>query len=194
MQIICVPTGVLEENTYIVYEQGTGMAVLVDPGDNAPDILGVLREQNLTPALILLTHAHFDHVGAITALQTQFGTPIAVHRNDRGMLEGNVPEIGAVQFVDGEEVLQEGGLDIQVLHTPGHSAGSVCYLVNGVLFSGDTLFQGSIGRTDFPESSPEDMAHSLEILRQLPETTVVYPGHGGPTTIGQERRTNPWMR
>lgn len=194
MQVICVPTGALEENAYIVYEEGTGRAVLVDPGDNAPDILGILREHDLTPVLILLTHGHFDHIGAISAIQATYDTPVAMHENDHRMLEGNVPWKDAVRFVNGSDVLQGYDLDIQVLYTPGHSAGSVCYLINGELFSGDTLFRGTIGRTDFPDSSPQAMKRSLDILKQLPETTPVYPGHGDPTTIGQERRTNPWMR
>lgn len=194
MQVVCVTTGVLQENAYIVYEEGTGHAVIIDPGDNAPDIIGLLREKKLEPALILLTHGHFDHTGAITAIQDAYGTPVAMHQNDHGLLAGSVPATGAVKFVDGRDTLQGYDLDIQVLHTPGHSAGSVCYLINGCLFSGDTLFKGTIGRTDFPESSPQDMRRSLEILRTLPETTPVYPGHGEPTTIGQERRTNPWLR
>lgn len=194
MQIITVRTGVLQENTYIVFEEDGGKALIVDPGDDAPDILGELRAHNLTPVLILLTHGHHDHIGAITALQSAYGTPIAIHENDRHMLAGSVPQTDMDKFVAGDEILQGYQFDIQVLHTPGHSAGSVCYLINGVLFSGDTLFQGSIGRTDFPDSDPRAMEHSLDILRQLPGVTKVFPGHGAPTTIEQERRTNPWMR
>lgn len=194
MQVITVPTGALEENCYIVYEDGNPDALVIDPGDNAPDILGVLREHDLKPVLILLTHGHYDHIGAITAIQEQYGTPIAVHANDRGMLEGSVPLHAMDRYLAGGEILQGYGFDIQVMHTPGHSAGSICYLINGVLFSGDTLFQGTIGRTDFPDSDPRAMQHSLQILRQLPGETRVYPGHGEPTTIATERRTNPWMR
>lgn len=194
MEIITVPTGALEENAYIVYEADRPDALLIDPGDNAPDILGELRAHDLTPVLILLTHGHWDHIGAITAIQDQYGTPIAMHRNDHGMLEGNVPPMDMDKYLSGAEVLQIGGFDIQVIHTPGHSAGSVCYLIDGVLFSGDTLFQGTIGRTDFPDSSPQAMKHSLEILKQLPGVTKVYPGHGPSTTISMERKINPWMR
>lgn len=194
MQILCLRTGVLEENAYIVFEEDGSDALLVDPGDNAPDILGQLRAHNLTPILILLTHGHFDHVGALRAVQNAYGTPVAMHENDHGMLEGDVPEVGAFRFVHGGAELEGYGFDIQVIHTPGHSAGSVCYLIDGALFSGDTLFEGSIGRTDFPDSSWPDMQRSLNTLKELPETTQVYPGHGDPTTIGKERRTNPWMR
>lgn len=194
MQVITVPTGALEENCYIVYRAGSPEAVVIDPGDNAPDILGLLRELDLRPVLILLTHGHFDHIGAVTSIQQQYGTPIAVHADDRGMLEGNVPLTDMDKYLAGGEILQGFGYDIQVLHTPGHSGGSVCYLINGVLFSGDTLFQGTIGRTDFPDSDPIAMQRSLDILRQLPGETKVYPGHGDPTTIEAERRTNPWMR
>ena len=193
MQIIRVITGQLEENTYIVSEDGAN-AVIVDPGDNAPDVIGVLKERNLTPVLLLLTHGHWDHTGAITALQQNYGVPVAVHREDNGLMRGSVPDVEQVRFVDGEEVLEMDGLRIQVLHTPGHSRGSCCYLVDGALFAGDTLFAGSIGRTDFPESDPQAMKVSLDILRQLPDKTRVFPGHGPETTIGHEKMTNPWLR
>lgn len=185
-------TGPLQENTYIIYEGEN--AIIVDPGDNAPDLLGLIRSHGLTPVLILLTHAHADHTGAVQALQNDFQTPIAVHEADNGLLKGNVPDVLKVRYLQGREILEGYGFDIEVIPTPGHTAGSVCYLINGVLFSGDTLFRGTIGRTDFPESSWPDMERSLEILRTLPGTTKVFPGHGPSTTIDAERATNPWMR
>lgn len=194
MQVLSVTTGPLQENTYIAYEPGMEGALIIDPGDDAADILGVLRQHSLTPVLILLTHGHFDHTGAVMAIQETYGTPVAMHSNDRRLAEGNVPEGKYARFLDGQDELSAGPFSIEVLHTPGHSAGSVCYLIDGVLFSGDTLFQGSIGRTDFPEGSETDMARSLSILRELPGETKVYPGHGPSTTIMQERATNPWMR
>lgn len=193
MQIIRVITGPLEENTYIVSADGSN-AVIVDPGDNAPDVIGILRENSLTPQLLLLTHGHFDHTGAITALQQAYGVPVAVHQEDNGLMSGSVPDVQKVRFVSGEDILETAGLRIRVLHTPGHSRGSCCYLINAVLFSGDTLFAGSIGRTDFPESDPEAMRISLRILLELPDRTRVFPGHGPETTIEREKQTNPWLR
>ncbi|MBD5560626.1 MAG: MBL fold metallo-hydrolase [Clostridia bacterium] len=193
MQIYRVITGVLEENCYIATQDGA-QAVVVDPGDNAPDLIGVLRQQKLEPVLILLTHGHSDHTGALVALQQEFGTPVAVHREENGLLEGSVPALDAARFVEGEEVLETAGLAIRVLHTPGHTWGSCCYLINDVLFSGDTLFAGSIGRTDFPEGSDEAMQESLAVLRSLPDDVQVLPGHGPATSIGREKATNPWLR
>lgn len=193
MKIHCVVNGVLEENCYIVTEN-EAQAVIVDPGDNAPDILDFLRLQRLTPELILLTHAHHDHTGALVALQQAYGTPVAMHRDDNGLLSGNAPEVDAVRFVEGEDVLEACGMTIRVLHTPGHSWGSCCYLIDQILFSGDTLFSGSIGRTDFPEGNWAAMESSLALLKSLPDDTRVYPGHGIPTTIGREKATNPWLR
>lgn len=193
MEIHCLVTGVLEENCYIV-NQNDIQAVIVDPGDNAPDLLGFLRSHNLTPELILLTHAHQDHTGALVALQQACGTPVAVHRADNGLLLGNVPEMEAARFVEGDEVLEICDLSIRVLHTPGHSWGSCCYLIDTALFSGDTLFAGSIGRTDFAEGDDAAMRSSLGLLRTLPDDTLVLPGHGPATTIGREKATNPWLR
>lgn len=193
MDIHCLVTGVLEENCYIVSGDG-GQAVIVDPGDNAPDLLGFLRQRELTPELILLTHAHHDHTGALVALQQTYGTPVAVHRADNGLLLGSVPQVGAARFVEGEEILKTCGLAIRVLHTPGHSWGSCCYLIDTALFSGDTLFAGSIGRTDFAEGDEEAMRASLNLLRTLPDDTLVLPGHGPASTIGREKAVNPWLR
>lgn len=193
MKIHCIVTGVLEENCYVVNEDPT-QAVVVDPGDNAPDLLGFLREKGLTPGLILLTHAHRDHTGALVALQQAYGTPVAIHRGDDGLLRGNVPAVDAVQFVEGQDVLEICDLAIRVLHTPGHSWGSCCYLIDDCLFSGDTLFAGSIGRTDFAEGDMEAMRTSLGLLRALPDDTKVFPGHGPATTIGREKAVNPWLR
>ena len=193
MDIHCIVTGMLQENCYVVSAE-PGRAVVVDPGDNAPDLILYLKNAGLTPELILLTHAHADHTGALIALQEAYHTPVAVHREDNGLLAGSVPGIEGARFVEGEEVLEICGLAIQVLHTPGHSRGSCCYLVNNALFSGDTLFAGSIGRTDFPEGNWEAMQASLATLRTLPDGTRVYPGHGPATTIGQEKATNPWLR
>lgn len=193
MQIIQVVTGQLEENTYIVSADGTDAAV-IDPGENAPDLIAALENNHLFPRLILLTHGHWDHTGAITALQETFHVPVAVHQEDNGLMRGTVPNVEEVRFINGEDILETGGMRIQVLHTPGHSRGSCCYLIDDVLFSGDTLFAGSIGRTDFPESSPEAMRVSLRTLRGLPDLTRVFPGHGPETTIGREKKINPWLR
>lgn len=193
MDIHCIVTGLLQENCYVVSENRS-QAVVVDPGDNAPDLLLYLRSRGLTPELILLTHAHQDHTGALVALQQAYNTPVAVHRMDNGLLEGSVPKAEAARFVEGEEVLHVCGLSIRVLHTPGHSWGSCCYLIDDALFSGDTLFAGSIGRTDFEEGDWEAMQASLELLRSLPSSTRVFPGHGPSTTISREKAENPWLR
>lgn len=194
MKIAQIVTGMLQENTYVLNEDEHA-ALVIDPGDDAPSVIGFLRKQNLEPKLILLTHAHADHIGALDALRAAYPqAALYMHEGDTALLESTVPQTHVDRFFKGDETFHVSGLDIRVLPTPGHTKGGCCYLINGALFSGDTLFEGTIGRTDFPESNWNDMQESLLLLRSLPEDTPVYPGHGNSTTIGREKATNPWMR
>ncbi|MEG1753836.1 MAG: MBL fold metallo-hydrolase, partial [Christensenella sp.] len=176
MKIISILTGSLLENTYIVYDESSKKAMVIDPGADAWKIEKKIDELNLKPEYILLTHGHADHIGAVDAIKDKYGAKIAVHEADAGMLTSarhNLSSFigepfnayGADVLLKDGDVIETDGLRLKVLHTPGHSQGSVCFIADDVIFSGDTLFTGSIGRTDFPDSSPEQMRESLERLK-----------------------------
>jgi hydroxyacylglutathione hydrolase len=202
-----LPVGALACNCSILGNSVTGDAIVVDPGDNVADILKVLEEHKLKVSSILITHAHIDHVGGAMRLKARTGAPILMNEHDRrllGALEMQAAWIGLpppepvvidAGLADGARV-GDGSLAAQVIHTPGHTEGSVCLLMEsmGTLLAGDTLFAGSIGRTDLPGGSFDKIMDSLHgRLMQLPDDTRVVPGHGRLTTIGDERQTNPFL-
>lgn len=202
-----LPVGVLQCNCSIVGDEQTHEAMVIDPGDQIEEILSILRTANLKLKYIVVTHAHIDHVGGAMKLKAATGAPILLNQNDLALLKMldmqaswlGMPPPGAVQ-VDGSldegQKLQIGKIDSQVIQTPGHTEGSVCLLFSGEkkLIAGDTLFAGSIGRTDLPGGSYEKIMRSLRTqLMALPDDIEVVPGHGPLTTIGQERETNPFL-
>ncbi len=188
MNIKCIPTGMIEENCYII-DDGAGNASVVDPGDEAEKILGYMEQNGLTCRWILLTHTHFDHVGALKAVQKATGAKVAVHAADRGGIKIE-PDL----LVKEGDAIAVGGLTFTVLETPGHTPGCVCYLCGDALFSGDTLFCESIGRTDFPGGDFQVMRQTLVKLRDLPyDDLKVYPGHMEATTLAHERLYNPFI-
>lgn len=182
-----------------------GAAWIVDPGAEGERIEAALAERSLSPAAILLTHAHFDHIGAIAYLQKSHpGLAVCIHGGDLPMLghpmNANPPDYPPAGRPKNVVVLGSGGDDglcggAKVLHTPGHSPGSVCYYLEdeALVFTGDTLFAGSAGRTDLPGGSMTQLMRSLDFLRTLPDATIVVPGHGAHTTIGKEKNTNPFF-
>ena len=207
MNIITIPTGTMQANCYIV-ESGEG-AVIIDPGYLERQISQYVAENPQKIKFILLTHRHFDHLAAASTLKKMTGAKIVINELDEGGLYsdllslGNMaggfyskadPDAHADIYVDEGDTVTVGDMVFQVLYTPGHSEGGVCYLLENILFSGDTLFKGSIGRTDFPSSNNAEMRQSLERLCTLPDDTVVYPGHGPATTIIQEKQTNMFLK
>jgi glyoxylase-like metal-dependent hydrolase (beta-lactamase superfamily II) len=196
-----IPVGTYAANCIIVWERDA--CLIVDPGQDAADILAFLRERALAPRAILLTHGHFDHIGGIPGLLAKFpDLPVCAHPSDWPMLGHPMnqypPEYPGVErpakLLDIRAAATAfPGLEFEVLETPGHTPGSVCLKFGDLLLSGDTLFAGSCGRTDFPGGSMAAMRRSLAALAGLPPETVVVPGHGGTTTIGQEVATNPFM-
>lgn len=197
MHITTLPLGPLGANCYIVSD-GTCCAI-IDPGDNGPALHDALR--GLTVSAILLTHGHFDHVGGVRALQAETGAPVYLSSHDLCLpaeLSGGLP----AEFIDlsqeAASAITVGSITFDVLETPGHCPGSVCFWAKDgqeeALFTGDTLFQGSMGRTDFPGGDLTAMQLSLQRLSQLPPSLAVYPGHGPASTIGDERRWNPFLR
>lgn len=195
-------------NCYLVADAQSGEALVVDPGDEPARILGRLGELGLKPAMIVATHGHVDHVAAAPAILLDHAIPFAMHAADADWTEhlrdqclafGLPPQDGPVltRPLTHGEVLRVGSLEATVLHTPGHTSGGIClfFQKEGALFSGDTLFQGSIGRTDLPGGDMNTLMHSLlETLATIPDETVVFSGHGPSTTMGRERRYNPFLR
>lgn len=183
--------GPIAANCYIVGDEVTKEGLIIDPGDEARRILKKVKDLNLKIKIIVLTHAHFDHIGAAKHVKESTGAELAAHPDDaRGLLE-SPPD----RLLKGGDKLEIGKLSFLVLHTPGHSAGGISLLGQGVVFTGDTLFNFGIGRTDFPGSSYSQIMTSIHTkLLVLPNDTVVYPGHGPKSTIGIERQHNPFLR
>ena len=203
-----LPVGPLQCNCSIVGDEASREAIVIDPGDEIESILAILRRHNLTVKQIVVTHAHIDHVGGAMKLKAATGAPILLNENDTALLKMldvqaawvGMRSPGAVtidrSLREGDTV-QAGPLEAQVIHTPGHTEGSICLLFSpeNILISGDTLFAGSIGRTDLPGGSYSKIIDSLHgKLLALPDETVVIPGHGPQTTIGEERENNPFLQ
>jgi glyoxylase-like metal-dependent hydrolase (beta-lactamase superfamily II) len=202
-----IPVGPLQCNCSIIGDETTHEAMVIDPGDDIDDILAILRENTLQVKQIVITHAHIDHVGGAMKLRAQTGAPILLNQSDYDLLKMldvqaswlGMAAPGAVTIAasigDGES-LQTGNLKANVMHTPGHTEGSVClyFPAEQLLIAGDTLFARSIGRTDLPGGSHEKIMHSLHNrVMTLPDETLVIPGHGQRTTIGEEREENPFL-
>ena len=196
MKLMQLCVGMVRTNCYIVYDEATREAAVIDPGENAKSILHAVNEEQLNVRYVLLTHAHFDHTGALKALHSALpAVPIYVHPADsdnaRNMSHGNLVYTDTYQEGD---TVKLGALEFTVLETPGHTPGSVCLRCGSALFSGDTLFAGSCGRTDFEGGSAGQMLASLRRLGGIPENLTVCPGHGEPSTLDRERSSNFYMQ
>ena len=195
MQITVFQLGQLGANCYIVADEQAKTCAVVDPGGQGRQVAQWLRQEGLTPWLVLLTHGHFDHVGGVQELVGEFpGLPVYLHPNDTKL----TPDLSRGLFwtdfyEDGDELAMD-GLTFRVLHTPGHTPGSVCLQVDDVLLTGDTLFAGSCGRTDFPGGSWQQLMDSFARLSKLPGNFGVLSGHGESSDLDTERASNPYMK
>jgi hydroxyacylglutathione hydrolase len=202
-----LPVGPLQCNCSVIGDETTHEAMVIDPGDDVEDVLGIIREHGLKVKQIVITHAHIDHVGGAMKLRKATGAPILLNQNDYELLKMldvqaawvGMRSPGAVQIeqsIGGGDKISAGSVSAEVMHTPGHTEGSVClyFPAQQKLIAGDTLFAGSIGRTDLPGGSFKKIISSLQDkVMALPDETVVIPGHGPATTIGEERETNPFL-
>lgn len=199
-----IPVGELEVNCYIIYSANTKNCYIIDPGDSGEIILEKAKETGLNPQKILLTHGHIDHCGGIRHIVSETGIPVLIHKMDSSLMTSqrnlelgsvfglDTPPEPDVFFEDGE-IIRLDETDIEIIHTPGHTPGSVCFKTGGTLFTGDTLFRGSVGRTDLPGGNFRQLEESLELLKIFHVKTVVHPGHGESTDIEQELRLNPFL-
>lgn len=195
LNIHTMTLGLYQTNTYIVSKEGSRQCIVIDPGYEAPSILNRVALLGLKIEAILLTHAHFDHLGAVRAIVADTDCAVFVEEKELS-LPGAMTD-GPVYYTDlypAEGTVSVAGLEIRVLRTPGHTPGSVCLLIEDAMFSGDTLFAGSMGRCDFPGSSIFDMRKSMKKLHALAGDYRVFPGHAEATTLEFERKTNPYLR
>jgi hydroxyacylglutathione hydrolase len=204
----CLTVGPVQENCWIVWQEGSKRALVIDPGEEAPRILATLSEHGLTAEAILLTHTHFDHVGAVADVARATGAPVTCPELEVEVLADinrfmRFPGFGPFESYDADETVAGGerldlaGFGIDVLFVPGHSPGHVAYSFadEGVLISGEVLFEGSIGRTDLPGGDHQTLLASIAmLLERLPGDTQVLPGHMGTTTLSRERATNPFLQ
>ena len=203
-----LPVGPLQCNCSVIGDELSREAIVIDPGDDVDDVLALVRKHGLSVKQIVITHAHIDHVGGAMKLKAATGAPILLNQNDQALLKMLDVQAAWIGMAPPEKVeidsnlgqadtVKAGPLAASVLHTPGHTEGSIClyFAPEKMLIAGDTLFAGSIGRTDLPGGSFDKIIRSIhEKVLELPDETVVIPGHGPLTTIGEERETNPFLR
>ena len=203
MIIETLAVGDYQSNCYIYASEASGKGIVIDPGAEAGAILERVKKLKLEIEHIVLTHGHPDHTGALKELKEATKSQVAMHPADVPTLKNKLlysllgfhpADVAPDRLLDDGEILGTGEMKLEVLHTPGHTLGGICLLGEGLLFTGDTLFQMSIGRTDLPGGNTHQLMQSIkEKLMALPDETIVYPGHGPATTIGAERRQNPFL-
>lgn len=199
MIVKTIPNGSLQENCYLIIDKETNKGILVDPGSEGDRITSIINELKVNIEAILLTHCHYDHNGAVIELKERFEAKVYLNEVEAEYMAKDItgvykklPEIGNY-IKEGEEILV-GNLKFKPIFTPGHSKGGTCYLIEDKIFTGDTLFKGTVGRTDLFGGSFDEISHSINNkLMLLQDNVEVYPGHGPSSTIGYERRYNPYV-
>ncbi|MDR3253813.1 MAG: MBL fold metallo-hydrolase [Endomicrobium sp.] len=198
-------SGILEENCYVVYNSESLQAVIIDPGEDGTKVIYEIKGDNLKPELLINTHGHYDHILSDDQIRSEFKISLAIHKNESEML-ANAYKNGSGFFsspgiIKKPEILLEDNQELKlscttfkVIHTPGHTKGSICLLFDDFLITGDTLFAGAIGRTDLEGGSYEEIMNSLAKLKKLNPYLIIYPGHGSRTTLANEIRHNPYLK
>ena len=197
--------GPMQANCYLLECEKTHSAIVIDPGDDADQVLYLINERKLKLEIIINTHGHIDHIAANTDLKEKTTAKLYIHRADADMIINQQRNLSAFigmpfasvppdRLLDDGDVINAGEMSLKVIHTPGHSPGSICLLADHVIFTGDLLFAGGIGRYDFPGSSYDLIMESLKKIMEFGDDLTVYPGHGPETTIGEERLTNPFLQ
>ena len=193
------------ENTYVVGDEKTKKCIVIDPGANFVDIMSVVKKNNLNVEYVVLTHGHGDHITNVLKIKESTNAKIVAHVNEEevlidrnknlsAQLPGPLVEFDADEYVQEGDIIELGSLKLKVIHTPGHTKGGMCIKVGEHIFTGDTLFAGSIGRTDFYGGDYKQIMKSLRKLAKYDDNAVIYPGHGPTSTIGVEKRMNPYMQ
>lgn len=206
MKIVRIPAGIYGANSYIVYSENTRDAIIIDPGGDAEILLENIKEKDLNLKYILLTHGHGDHIGAVEEIKNKLKTKLLIHKDDVEMIKDPEINLSSIMGTGGislepDQVLEDGDkvefgdLEIDVVHTPGHTRGGVCLKIEDHLFTGDTLFKGSIGRTDLKGGDYDALMDSInKKILVLDDNIIVLPGHGEISNIGNEKMTNPYLR
>lgn len=206
MEVIRIPAGIYAANCYLIYDNDTKEGIVVDPGGDEDDIIYKIDDCGIDIKYIVLTHAHADHIAGVKGLKDYTKAPVAVHKDDELLLKdgrenlSSLMAMGTVELLpdillEESDTIEFGSLVAEIIHTPGHTPGGVSLKIADSIFTGDTLFAGSIGRTDFKYGSYDDIIHSIKTkLVVLPDDTKVYPGHGPSSTIKNEKETNPFIK
>ena len=206
MIIETIPLGIYATNCYIFGDNLSREVVIIDPADEANKIINIIEKNNYIVKYIIITHGHFDHILALKDIKQQYNAKVAIHKGDADYLSNNTANLSTAMpniklesvradiILNDGDILNLGKYKLEIIHTPGHTNGGICIKADDVLFSGDTLFYNSIGRTDFPTGSFDKIEASIKKLYTFAGSTKVYPGHGQSTTIGHEKQTNPFVR